>query len=85
MYDDPRTYELAFGFREFDKEAAFLASLSERIGTGRPPASLLELGSNRSATVTDRWSQRGTHAKAGRSAVGRRLADCGAGLRCGSG
>ena len=44
MYDDPRTYELAFGFREFDKEAAFLASLSERIGTGRPIASLLELG-----------------------------------------
>ena len=44
MYDDPRTYELAFGFREFDKEAAFLASLSARLGTGREPASLLELG-----------------------------------------
>ena len=44
VYDDPRTYELAFGFREFDKEAAFLASISERHGTGRPIASLLELG-----------------------------------------
>jgi len=44
VYDDPRTYELAFGFREFDKEAAFLASLSKRLGTGRDPASLLELG-----------------------------------------
>ena len=27
VYDDPRTYELAFGFREFEKEAHFMLSL----------------------------------------------------------
>ena len=44
VYDDPRTYELAFGFREFEKEARFMSALSERMGTGRPMTSLLELG-----------------------------------------
>ena len=44
VYDDPRTYELAFGFREFEKEAHFMSALSERMGTGRPMTSLLELG-----------------------------------------
>ena len=44
VYDDPRTYELAFGFREFEKEARFMSALSERMGTGRPITSLLELG-----------------------------------------
>ena len=47
VYDDPRTYELAFGFREFEKEAHFMSALSERMGTGRPMTSLLELGAGR--------------------------------------
>jgi hypothetical protein len=43
VYANPELYELAFGFRDFDKEAAFLASLCETHGPGRL-RSLLELG-----------------------------------------
>lgn len=43
VYANPELYELAFGFRDFDKEAAFLASLCETHGSGRL-RSLLELG-----------------------------------------
>ena len=43
VYANPELYELAFGFRDFDKEAAFLASLCETHGGGKL-RSLLELG-----------------------------------------
>ena len=43
VYDDPALYELAFGFRDFDAEAAFLARLCRTHGSGAM-RSILELG-----------------------------------------
>ena len=43
IYADPRVYELAFGFRDFDAEIAFARAACERLGTGRLDA-FLELG-----------------------------------------
>ena len=43
IYSDPRVYELAFGFRDFDAEIAFVRAACERLGTGRLDA-FLELG-----------------------------------------
>ena len=43
VYSDPRVYELAFGFRDFDAEIAFVRAACERLGTGRLDA-FLELG-----------------------------------------
>ena len=34
VYANPRLYELAFGFRDFEGEVKFLAGLSEKHGTG---------------------------------------------------
>ena len=43
VYADPELYELAFGFRDFDNEAAFLARMC-RTHAGREMRSVLELG-----------------------------------------
>ena len=43
VYADPELYELAFGFRDFDSEAAFLARMC-RTHAGRAMRSVLELG-----------------------------------------
>ena len=43
VYADPELYELAFGFRDFDAEAAFLARMC-RTHAGRAMRSVLELG-----------------------------------------
>jgi len=43
VYGDPALYELAFGFRDFDAEAAFLARLCRAHGSGAM-RSVLELG-----------------------------------------
>lgn len=43
IYDNPRVYELAFGFRDFEAEVKFLAELSEKHGAGTLN-DLLELG-----------------------------------------
>lgn len=43
VYADPELYELAFGFRDFDSEAAFLARMC-RAHAGRAMRSVLELG-----------------------------------------
>ena len=43
IYDNPKLYELAFGFRDFEAEVKFLAELSEKHGTGELN-DFLELG-----------------------------------------
>ncbi|MFO0578252.1 MAG: class I SAM-dependent methyltransferase [Polyangia bacterium] len=42
VYDDARTYAVAFSYRDVESELAFLLRVGERYG-GRPVASLLEL------------------------------------------
>ena len=43
IYDNPKLYELAFGFRDFDAEVKFIAELSEKHGAGELN-DFLELG-----------------------------------------
>ena len=43
IYDNPKLYELAFGFRDFDAEVRFIAELSEKHGAGELN-DFLELG-----------------------------------------